>query len=235
MKIFPLVWIRRNASCRFGIAAGAAALLVSLGVLSAHSVRGLASPAAVGAFVASPTATPDEQPIPIRWGAADTGLQVFCFLAANTSMANPDRPGWPRITGIGFELPGNPQGFSLLAPLDGDWRLVEGTTAALPDHGTVSLDFAIVANVNPTGRTPGRPDDPRGIPPGQKPERLGALRFCVSGPFPATLPIVGATTIERLINGVVVEFDGIEGNRRSTDAGVWHPTPSVPRAIPLYP
>ena len=234
MKIFPLVWMKRNARDRFGIAACAAALVVSLGVLSAHSVRGLASPDAVGAFVASPTATADPL-VPIRWGAEDTGLRVFCFLAANTSMANPDRPGWPRITGIGFELPGNPEGFSLLAPLDGGWRLVEGTTASLPDHGTVSLDFAIVANVNPTGRTPGRPDDPRGIPPGQKPERAAGLRFCVSGPFPDTLPLLGDTTIEKLINGVVVEFDGTAGHQRSTDAGVWHPTPSVPRAIPLYP
>ena len=234
MKIFPLVWVRRNVRCRFGIAVCALALLASLGVLSAHSVRGLASPAAVGAFVASPTATADLL-IPVRWGADDTGLQVFCFKAANTSMPNPDRPGWPRITGIGFELPGDPEGFALVAPLNGDWRLVEGTTAALPDHGTVSLDFAIVANVNPTGRTPGGPNDPRGIPPGQPADRDAALRFCVSGPFPATLPLVGATTIEKLINGVVVEFDGAEGNYRSTDAGVWFPTPGVPRPIPLCP
>jgi hypothetical protein len=234
MKIFPspLVWVGRNT--RIGIAVCAAALLASLGVMSAHSVRGLASPAATGAFVASPTATADPL-IPIRWGTEDTGLRVFCFLAANTSMANPDRPGWPRITGIGFELPGDLEGFSLLAPLDGDWRLVEATTASLPDHGAVSLDFAIVANVNPTGRAPGPPDDPRGIPPGQKPERAAGLRFCVSGPFPDTLPVLGETTIERLINGVVVEFDGVEGNHRSTDAGVWYPNPGVPRAIPLYP
>ena len=234
MKILPIVRVRPNTDCRFGIAVCAAALLASLGVLSAHSVRGLASPAATGAFVASPTATADPL-IPIRWGTEDTGLRVFCFLAANTSMANPDRPGWPRITGIGFELPGDREGFSLLAPLDGDWRLVEGTTASLPDHGTVSLDFAIVANVNPTGRAPGQPDDPRGIPPGQKPERAAGLRFCVSGPFPDTLPVLGETTIEKLINGVVVEFDGAEGHHRSTDAGVWYPTPGVPRVIPLYP
>ena len=132
------------------------------------------------------------------------------------------------------QLPGSPSGFALVAPLGDDWKLVEATSALLPDHGSVDLDFAIVANVNPTGRTPGRPNDPRGIPPGQKAERGAGVRFCVSGPFPATLPAVGAITIEKLLNGVVVEFDGVEGNRRSSDAGVWNPSVGVPRAIPLY-
>ena len=216
-----------------GIAVCASSLLVSLAVVSAHTIRGLSAPGSISAFVSSPT--PDnDAPIPIRWGAENTGLRVVCFNVANTSLSNPDRPGWPRVTGVGFELPGSLAGFALVAPLDGDWQLVEGSTASLPDHGSVDLDFAIVAKVNPTGRAPGEPNDPRGVPPGQKPERGAGVRFCVSGPFPDTLPVVGATTIERLLNGVVVEFDGVEGKGRSTDAGVWYPSPGVPRAIPLY-
>lgn len=225
--------VSRSSFCRIGIAVCASSLLVSLAVVSAHSVKGLRSPGSVGAFVSSPTGTSDPL-IPILWGTEDTGLKVACFNVANTSLSNPDRPGWPRITGVGFELPGSLSGFTLLAPLNDDWTLVEASTASLPDHGSVDLDFAIVANVNPTGRTPGQPDDPRGIPPGQKAERGAGVRFCVSGPFPLTLPGVGATTIERLLNGVVVEFDGVDGNRRSSDAGVWNPSVGVPRAIPLY-
>jgi len=232
MKITSSAFVSRNSACRIGIAVCAASL-VSLAVVSAHSVKGLASPGSIGAFVSSPTPSNDS-PIPIRWGAEETGLRVICFNVANTSLANPDRPGWPRISGVGFELPGSLSGFTLMAPLDGDWTLVEASAASLPDHGSVDLDFAIVANVNPTGRTPGQPNEPRGIPPGQKAERGAGVRFCVGGPFPDTLPIVGATTIEKLLNGVVVEFDGVEGNHRSSDAGVWHPSPGVPRAIPLY-
>ena len=233
MKILRSVPTTRALRCRFGVAVSVVGVAASLAVLSAHSVRGLASPSTIGAFVSSPTATADAL-IPIGWGDQDTGVRVFCFDAANTSVPNPDRADWPRITGLGFELPGTLSGFALVAPLDGDWRLVEGTTASLPDHGAVTLDFAIVANVNPTGRTPGLPHNPRGIPPGQKAERGAGARFCVSGPFPDTLPGVGATTIEKLINGVVVEFDGAGGNQRSTDAGVWYPTAGAPRAIPLY-
>jgi hypothetical protein len=35
-----------------------------------------------------------------------------------------------------------------LEPLDGEWELVEGSMAAIPGHGTVALDFALVAQVN---------------------------------------------------------------------------------------
>jgi len=223
----------RNSPRRIGFAVCLSSLLVSLAVVSAHSVRGLRSPDSIGAFVSSPTGTNDPL-IPILWGAENTGLRVACFNVANTSLSNPDRPGWPRITGVGFELPGSLSGFALVAPLDNDWKLVEGTTALLPEHGSVDLDFAIVANVNPTGRTPGQSNDPRSIPPGQKPERGAGVRFCVSGPFPATLPVVGDITIEKLLNGVVVEFDGVNGNGPSSDAGVWNPSVGVPRAIPLY-
>ena len=107
--------------------------------------------------------------------------------ASPSALANPsdervDRPGWPRVTGVGLELPGAPTGFALLSPLDGNWELSEGVTVSMPGHDPVTLDFAIHARVNPTGRTPGRPHQPRGVPPGQPDLTRGTgTRFCVSG------------------------------------------------------
>lgn len=208
--------------------------------LSAHVIVGRVSPALTTAFVSSPSAGTDA-PIRVIWGASDTQLRVVCFNTANSSPQRFDRPGWPRVTGVGFELPGSPSGFSLMAPLNGDWELVEGVEAAMAGHVHVTLDFAIRARVNPTGRTPGRPDDPRGIPPGQPAVRGSGTRFCVSGPFPDLLPNLAtpdpadtiATTIEGLINGVVVAFDGVVGAPRDgSDVGVWD---NPARVIPLFP
>ena len=217
--------------------------------MSAHVIKGLASPDSVTAFVASPSAGTDV-PIPVRWGDAttgvDTGLRVVCFYAANTSAPRLDRPQWPRITAVGFELPGSPSGFTLVEPLDREWELVEGAEASLPDHDEVTLDFALVARESRARWTRRHPREPRGIPPGQPAERgRGTTRFCVTGPFPDRLPNTStpdpedtvATNIEKLIDGVVVGFHGVEGNRRGTDAGVWFPNPpgNLPRQIPLYP
>ena len=226
---------------RLAIFAFSATFLASLAGLSAHVVKGLEWPDFATAFVSSPSAGTDA-PIAIAWGQQNTGLKVVCFNVANTSPARPDSPDWPRITGVGFELPGSPSGFALMAPLDGDWDLVERAKASLPGHDTVTLDLAILARVNPTGRTPGQPDDPRGIRPGQQGVRGSGTRFCVSGPFPDRLPDLStadpadtvATTIEGLLNGVVVAFHGVTRNRG--DAGVWFPPPgTAPRTIPLYP
>jgi hypothetical protein len=239
MRISPLLVIRPTIRARFAIGVLVAA---SAAHLSAHFVKGLGPTGSTSAFVSSPTAGTDA-PIAINWGApgVDTGLRITCFFVANTSLPRADRPEWPRVTGVGFELPGSPSGFALLDPLDGDWSLVEGVKSALPDHGTVTLDFAIVAGTNPTGRTPSRPQDPAGIPPGQDAVRGAGTRFCVSGPFPDSLPGLGSTTIERLLNGVVVGFHGVEDSGHGTDEGVWFPTPAgttgpgpVPRLIPLY-
>ena len=205
-------------------------ILVSLASVSAHVVRGLTSPGLVTAFISSPSAGTDA-PVRLVWGTQETGLRVVCFNAANTSVPRVDRPGWPRITAVGFELPGTLSGFSLIAPLDGDWELIEGAEASLPGHGIVTLDFALMAQVNPTGRTPGRPDDPRGIPPGQQAVRGTGTRFCVSGPFPDV--IAGqAATIEQILNGVVVGFHGVDGTSHGIDAGVWE---NPARLIPLFP
>lgn len=228
------------STSRLAIVLVAAIFLASLASVSAHFVKGLGSPELATAFVSSPSAGTDA-PVRVAWGTQDTGLRVACFNVANTSPERADRPGWPRVTGVGFELPGQVSGFSLVAPLDGDWELVEGTRAFLPDHGTVALDLAIVARVNPQGRWHGRPHELRGIPPGQLPNRSNGTRFCVSGPFPDELVAGQATTIEQIINGVVVGFHGVDGHQFGFDAGVWFPTlPNTtgpgpdPRAIPLY-
>ena len=70
--------------------------------------------------------------------------------------------------------------------------------------------------------------------------RGSRTRFCVSGPFPDTLPNlttpdpddVTATTIETLLNGVVVAFSDVYGNPGGLDVGAWD---SPLRTFPLYP
>ena len=188
----------------------------SLATVSAHVVRGLTFPTLAVAFVSSPSATEDA-PIKVLWGAADTGLRVACFNTANTSPLSAD-PQWPRITAIGFELPGALSGFSLMAPLNGGWELVEGANAILPGRGGVMVDFALVATEN-TGTLPG-------IPPGQSAVRGAGTRFCVSGPFPEGL------TIEQMINGVLVRVQQPLPQGLATEIGLWD---SPLRIVPLYP
>src|SRR5512145_1323270 len=84
--------------------------------LSAHVVKGLVSPTLATAFVSSPSSGTDLL-IPITWGTVDTGLRVACFNVANTSPERLDRPGWPRIVGVGFELPDDRSGFALVEPV----------------------------------------------------------------------------------------------------------------------
>jgi hypothetical protein len=85
----------------------------------------------------------------------------------------------------------------------------------------VGVDFAILA----------RPGTLRGLPPGQPAVRGSGTRFCVSGPFPSTVN-GAATTIETLINGVIVGFAAGESAGAATDLGVWT---DPQRTIPLYP
>jgi hypothetical protein len=165
-------------------------------------------------------------------------LRVACFNVANSSPIGLEDPAWPRITRVGFELPGSPTGFSLLEPLNGDWELIEGVSVEIPGRATVSLDFSIVARVNPAGLSPRGPHDLLGIAPGQLEVRGNGTRFCVSGPFPDTLPNPAAgnsplpTTIELILNGVVIGFHRVGPYGPSTDVGLW--TNSL-RAVPLYP
>ena len=222
----PSAHVRRTALVLLG-----ALFVASLASVSAHVVRGLAFPGLATAFVSSPSAAVDA-PIPVGWGTQDTGLRVVCFNVANTSLPRVDRPGWPRITGVGFELPGKRSGFALVTPLDDDWELVEGARAFLPGHGAVTLDVALVASEHPRRSAHGRPHDSKGIPPGQLAARGSGTRFCVSGPFPDSLNGTQPTTIEQILNGVVVGFHGVEGHHPSTDVGVWD---NAQRIIPLYP
>lgn len=224
---------------RTAVVAFCALVVASLASLSAHVIVGQVSPTAAKAFVSSPSAGTDA-PIAIAWGTTDTKLRVTCFNVANTSLPRVDRPGWPRVTAVGLELPQALSGFSLVSPVDDGWDLVENVTSFVPNQGTVNLDFVIVARVDPIGRWPGGTADPRGIPPGQAAVRGSGTQFCVSGPFPDRLPNLATpqtddvvdTTIEGLINGVVVLFQGVDGNRLGIDVGLWD-NPS--RAVPLYP
>jgi len=177
--------------------------------------------------------------VKIGWGALDTELRVICFYAANISLPRVDDNDWPRVTAIGLELPDAPAGFSLLEPIGDDWELVEGIEATIPNRATVTLDVAIVASVNPAGLAQKGPNLPLGIPPGQQRARGNGTRFCLSGPFPDTLPKLGGapgelvnTTIESLLNGVVVGFHRLARGGASTDIGVWE---SSSRVVPLYP
>ena len=221
-----------------------ATVIASVTSLSAHIVKGLVSPASATAFVSSPTSGTDA-PVAVKWTTSatviDTGLRVACFYAANTSAPRVDRSNGPRLTSIGFELPGSPSGFSLLSASDGgDWEIVEGREALLPGHGPVTLDFAIVAHTTQAPRWLPQVAAGGGIPPGQASVRGSGTRFCVSGPFPDTLPNlttpdpddVTATTIENLLNGVVVAFSEVYGNPGGLDVGAWD---SPLRTFPLYP
>jgi len=220
---------------RAWIALLGAIIVASITGVSAHIVRGVINRTLATAFVSSPSATQD-LPIRIMWGTQDTGLRVACFSAANTSPPRGDDPDWPRVTGVGFELPGSPSGFALLEPLDGEWELAEGVQAQIPGHDTVTLDVAIVARVNPVGHSRRGPHALLGLPPGQLAVRGSGTRFCLSGPFPDTVPDLTApgqrvtASIEQILNGVVVAFHRVEPHGGSTDVGVWE---SPLRTIPL--
>ena len=221
-----------------------ATIIASATSLSAHIVKGLVAPDSATAFISSPTSGTDA-PVVVKWTTSttvvDTGLRVLCFYAANTSAPRVDRPNGPRLTSIGFELPGSPSGFSLVSASDGgDWEIVQGREAVLRGHGPVTLDFAIVAHATQAPQWLPHAAARGGIPPGQASVRGSGTRFCVSGPFPDTLPNlttpdpddVTATTIENLLNGVVVAFSDVYGNPGGLDFGAWA---SPLRTFPLYP
>jgi hypothetical protein len=210
-------------------------LALSLAGVSAHVIRGLFHPTEATAFVSSPSATAD-RPLRLAWAGHDTGLGVACFFVANTSPPRAEAPEWPRVTAVGFELPGNPRGFVLVSPLDEGWDVVEGVDVAVPGHGVMTVDVALVAPANPTGRERGNGGLPAGIRPGQVGMRGNGTRFCLSGPFPddpAAPTPPALLPIEQLINGVVVRFHGVEPHGPSLDLGVWENT--AQRPIPLYP
>jgi hypothetical protein len=125
-------------------------LLASLASVSGHPIRGVINGTLAMAHIASPSAGSDS-PIKVQWADRETNLRVVCFFAANTSTARDDDANWPRITSVGFELPGSPTGFSLLQPGDGEWELVEGMSVAIPDHETVLL-MRPSSSISPSSR-----------------------------------------------------------------------------------
>lgn len=204
-------------------AAAAVLVMVSLAGVSAHVIRGTLHPSLATGFVSSPSAGTDA-PVAVAWGARTTGLRVACFFVANTSAPRGDAPEWPRVTAVGFALPGEARGFALISPLDAGWELVENVPVTVPGAGVTTVDFALVAPVNPMGhgRAP-RGGDLLGIPPGQVGARGSGTRFCVSGPFPDDPASSTPTplTIEQIINGVVLRFHGVEPQGPSIELGIW--------------
>ena len=205
------------------VAASAALVAVSLAGVSAHVIRGSLHPTLATGFVSSPSAGTDV-PIAVAWGARTTGLRVACFFVANTSVPRSDAPEWPRVTAVGFALPGEARGFALMSPLDAGWDLVENVPVTIPGVGDTTVDFALVAPVNPMGhgRAP-QGGELLGIAPGQVGARGNGTRFCVSGPFPddPANPTPTPLTIEQIINGVVLRFHGVEPHGPSIELGIW--------------
>jgi hypothetical protein len=54
----------------------------------------------------------------------------------------------------------------------------------------------------------------------------------VSGPFPDQITAGQPTTIEQILNGVMVQFQRVDGSHGGRDLGVWE---NAARVIPLYP
>lgn len=143
MRIALAVVTQRVPAFRRAAVVLGVATLVSGASLSAHFVNSLGPSGSASAFVSSPTDGADA-PAQVKWGSlptGDTGLRVACFYVANTSQPRFDRPDWPRVTGVGFELPGSASGFALVEPLDGDWQLVEGVTTSLDGSGNGHTRF----------------------------------------------------------------------------------------------
>ena len=216
-------------SYKIGAACAAVAVLVGVSfvALSAHTVRGIDATSAT-AFVGSPTAGTD-MPVPITWGTPPTefatGISVACFHVANTTL-RPSGAEWPRLTALGFELPGTLSGFTLVSPQGGGWELVENVDVET-SRGSLTLDFALVAPVNPMGRsTAGDPHTLLGLPPNQPSGRGNGTPFCVAGHFPTGL------SIEKIIDGVVVRFHNVEPHGPSVEVGLWD---NAARTVPLYP
>ena len=177
---------------------------------SAHVVRGILYPTLATAFVSSPSAAEDAL-LPIAWAGHDTGLRVACFYVANTSPALAAAAGFPRITAVGFELPGPRAGFALSTPIDSGWQVVNNVSASLLGRGQVTLDFALLSS-GP------------GIAPGQTGSRGNGTKFCVTGPFPE------GSTIEQILNGIVIGYQA-QANGPIAEIGLWD---NAQRAVPLF-
>jgi hypothetical protein len=185
-----LVRFTSGRRSRVVFAISTALLLVCSAGVSAHRVIGRQYPTLATAFIQPPPAPNNDLPIPI-W---NTGLSVVCVRVANTSVVD------ARITGLGFDLPGNRGGgFALMSPIGRGITLQENV-GPVPGFPGVMLDVAVIM-----GR-----DFATTLGPNPEP-----TVFCLSGPFDPTLPI------ETMLNGVFVSFQGSEANGNVTDIGAW--------------
>jgi hypothetical protein len=175
---------------RVVFAIGTALLCVCTVGLSAHRVIGRQYPTLATAFIQPPPAPNNDLPIPL-W---NTGLSVVCLRVANTSLVD------TRITGLGFDLPGNRGGgFALISPIGRGITLQENV-GPIPGFPGAVLDFALIMGS----------DFATTLGPNPQP-----TVFCVSGPFDPTLPI------ETMLNGVFVGFEGGGASGSIADIGVW--------------
>jgi hypothetical protein len=178
-----------------------AVVLALLGgaILQAHTYVGIVDPVNARARVQSPNGSTVDFPIPIP----GTDLSVVCFRVRNSS------PYDSRITAIGFDVPGTDRtGYTLISPTDSPFHLIE-QVSNVPELHDATLDFALV-----TGRTFGGGQPKKGLAPS-----LTLTTFCVSGPFPQTLPI------ERLIDTGVVRMQRVGPDGESGDVLVWESRP----------
>ena len=181
---------------RFAVAAVFA--LIAGSVLHAHTYVGIVNRDDARARVQSPNGSTVDFPVPIP----GTDLSVVCFRVRNSS------PYDSRITAIGFDVPGNATGYTLISPVDSGFHLIE-QVSNVPELNDATLDFALV-----TGRTfgGGRPNE--GLAPSAT-----LTTFCVSGPFPQSQPI------ERLIDSGVVRMQRVGPGGEAGDILVWENRP----------
>jgi hypothetical protein len=182
---------------RFPLAVALA--LIGGAMLQAHTYVGIVDRVNARARVQSPNGSTVDFPIPIP----GTDLSVVCFRVRNSS------PYDSRITAIGFDVPGTAAtGYTLISPTDSAFHLIEHVSN-VPELHETTLDFALV-----TGRTFGGGQPNEGLAPS-----LTLTTFCVSGPFPQTVPI------ERLIDTGVVRMQRVGPDAESGDVLVWESRP----------
>lgn len=170
------------------------ALMISMGTVLAHNYIGLEHPSLVRVRVQSPNATLTDFPVPVP----DTSLSIVCFRVRNNGLDD------SRVTAVGFELPGDSTGFTLISPTETDFQLVEQVTH-VPGMKGVVLDFALL-----TGRTFGGGRPTAGLAPSPT-----LTMFCVSGPFQQDVPI------ERLLDNGVVRVQRVGADGELGDVAVW--------------
>jgi hypothetical protein len=169
----------------------------------AHNFLGLQHPLLARARVESPNASETDFPLPIP----GSDLYRVCFRVRNSS---PVTSADSRITAVGFDVPGNLNGYTLFSATAGGFQLIE-QVEHVPELPGVALDFALITGTNFAG---GRP-------------HLGLARssvlstFCVDGPFDPSV------AIEQLLGRGVVRFQSVGAGGELGDIAIWERSPFV--------